>query len=76
MFDNINQDIHDLRNQIGKLNNASIDATVNKDAELKKKLEEKIPAFKAEKMTKEEKLKEVLQKGKFYNYKYLLFKTN
>ena len=76
MFDNINQDIHDLRNQIGKLNNASIDATVNKDAELKKKLEEKITAFKAEKMTKEEKLKEVLQKGKFYNYKYLLFKTN
>ena len=61
--------IDNLETQINKLNDAVIDATANKNAELKEELQKQRDALKDEKKAKEDKLEDL--KGKCYDYKYL-----
>ena len=61
MVDNINQDIRDLRKQIDLYNNDIRNATNKKDAQLVKKLEDKLDELEAKKKAKEDDLKEVLK---------------
>ena len=66
MVDNINLEITNYIKRIDQLNNAVIAAIVKKDAQLVKKLEDKLDALEAKKKAKEDKLEEVLLKGKCY----------
>ena len=77
MVDNINREIANYIERIDQLNNAVIAAIESGDETKVKMFKEERDALEAKKEAKEKELREVLLKGKCYNYIYCsMFKTN
>ena len=77
MVDNINQEISNYIEEIKLYNTAIRNAIESGDETKLKKLEDKLAVLEAKKEAKEKELREVLLKGKCYNYIYCsMFKTN
>ena len=74
MVDNINQEIANFIKQIDKLNDLITQAIDDENENKVKMFKEQLDALEAKKKAKEDKLEEVLLKGKCYNYKYLCTK--